>query len=242
MSQVTKNISDRVDRFPLGFVFTYDDFIQDVDSKEATIKALNRMAISGRISKLSKGRFYKPEKGKLGELPPPVSQVVKDLLESDGKVIGYITGYSIFNKLGLTSQISNKIQIGKREIRPSLQRGYYSISFIKQKNIITKSNIYFLQLLDSIRLIKKIPDSDTKFILSRLLSLIDELNIKEIEIIIKLALKYPPSTRAILGVLMSQKYHFNVTTKLKKSLNPITTYQLEYASKVLKDTEYWNIQ
>lgn len=48
MSQVTKNISDRIDRFPKGFVFTYDDFIPEVDNKEATIKALNRMTKSGK--------------------------------------------------------------------------------------------------------------------------------------------------------------------------------------------------
>ena len=203
MSQVTKNISDRIDRFPKGFVFTYDDFIQEVGNKEATIKALNRMAKSGKINKLSKGRFYKPEIGKMGELPPPVLQVVKDLLESDGKIIGYITGYSIFNQLGLTTQISRIIQIGKNEIRPSIKRGYYSISFIKQKNTITKGNIYFLQLLDSIRLIKKIPDSKTRFILLRLFTLIEELNIREVEIIIKLSLNYPPSTRAILGLILS---------------------------------------
>lgn len=38
MSQVTKNISDRIDRFPKGFVFTYDDFIQDVDNKNSDNK------------------------------------------------------------------------------------------------------------------------------------------------------------------------------------------------------------
>ncbi len=241
MSQVTKNISDRIDRFPKGFIFTYDDFTPEVGNKEATIKALNRMAKSGKISKLSKGRFYKPEVGKLGKLPPPINQVVKDLLESDGKLIGYLTGYSIFNNLGLTTQISNKIQIGRKETRPSINRGYYFISFIKQKNTITKDNIYLLQLLDSIRLIKKIPDSTSEYIISRLLFLISKLHIKEIETIIKLSLNYPPSTRALLGALLSEKYHFHVTGKLKRSLNPITTYRQDDASKVLEFTEYWNI-
>lgn len=41
MSQVTKNISDRVDRFPLGFVFTYEDFTLEVGSKEATIRTIS---------------------------------------------------------------------------------------------------------------------------------------------------------------------------------------------------------
>lgn len=35
MSQVTKNTTDKIDSFPKGFVFTYDDFISEVGNKEA---------------------------------------------------------------------------------------------------------------------------------------------------------------------------------------------------------------
>lgn len=33
-----------IDRLIKGYVFTYDDFIADVNKKEAAMKALNRMA------------------------------------------------------------------------------------------------------------------------------------------------------------------------------------------------------
>lgn len=65
--------------------------------KEAVFKALNRMVKAGKISKLSKGKYYKPEKTPFGEWQPDQEQVVKDLLEDDGKLIGYLTGYSIYN-------------------------------------------------------------------------------------------------------------------------------------------------
>jgi hypothetical protein len=42
-------------------VLTDADFITDVNRKEAIIKALNRLVVSGKIVKLSKGKFYKPE-------------------------------------------------------------------------------------------------------------------------------------------------------------------------------------
>ena len=38
------------------------DIMDNVTNKEAVIKALNRMAASGKIDKLSKGKYYKPEK------------------------------------------------------------------------------------------------------------------------------------------------------------------------------------
>ena len=121
------------------------------------------MTVSGKISKLSKGKYYKPEKTVFGNLQPNQYQVVKDLLEDDGKVIGYLTGLSIYNQLSLTTQVSNTIQIGKNEIRPAFKRDRYTISFIKQKNIITKDTISLLQLMDALRYIKKIPDYDTYF-------------------------------------------------------------------------------
>ena len=136
--KTSEYIAFMIDRLPKGYVFTYADFITEVNQTEAIIKALNRMAASGKIAKLAKGKFYKPEITTFGNLQPNLYQIVKDLLEENGKITGYLTGYSIYNQLGLTTQVSNTIQIGKNEIRPSFQRERYTISFIRQKNTITK--------------------------------------------------------------------------------------------------------
>jgi hypothetical protein len=60
------------------------------------------------IAKLAKGKYYKPERTLWELRTQPIPQVV---LEDDGKTIGYLTGYSMYNQLGLTTQISNTIQI-----------------------------------------------------------------------------------------------------------------------------------
>jgi len=122
--KTTEYIKTKIDRLPKGYVFTYNDFLSDLNNKEAVIKALNRMAIAGKIDKLSKGKFYKPENTIFGKLQPSQEQIVKDLLESDGKTIGYLTGYSIFNQFGLTTQVSNTIQIAKNDTRPTFNREY----------------------------------------------------------------------------------------------------------------------
>jgi len=41
-------ISFIIDRLPNGYVFTYANFITEVNQKEAVIKALNRMVASGK--------------------------------------------------------------------------------------------------------------------------------------------------------------------------------------------------
>ncbi len=238
---VTDYIGVKIERLPKGYVFTYADFITEVNKKEAIIKALNRMVASGKIKKLAKGKYYKPETTLFGNLLPDQKQVVKDLLEENGKIIGYLTGYSIYNQLGLTMQVSNTIQIGRNQIRPNFKRERYIISFIKQKNTITKENIPLLQILDAIRYIKKIPDAGIESSCNRFLGILKSLSDNDNSVLVRLALKYPPVTRALLGAMLEQLQQTNITQPLFKSLNPITKYKLTDVSKVLSTTEKWSL-
>lgn len=239
--KTTDYIAVTIDRLPKGYVFTYDDFTSEVNKEQAVIKALNRMAASGKITKLAKGKFYKAESTPFGNLEPNQYQVVKDLLEDDGKIIGYLTGYSIYNQLGLTTQISNTIQIARNDIRPTLNRDRYSIKFVKQKNTITKENIPLLQLLDAIKYIKKIPDSSISATCLRLVTLLKGLSEKEIATLVRLAQKYPPATRALLGALLDEAGVSQFKEMILKNLNPITHYKLSAVQPVLKTAENWNL-
>ncbi len=239
--KVSENIAKTIDRLPKGYVFTYADFTAEVKSREAVIKALNRMAASGKIEKLAKGKYYKPETTPFGNLQPSQAQVVKDLLEENGKIVGYLTGYSIYNQLGLTTQVSNTIQIGKNQIRPNFKRERYTISFIKQKNNIVKENIPLLQVLDAIRYIKKIPDASIESSCKRLLAILKNLTEEDKKTIVRLALEYPPATKALLGSMLDAFHQDSLTEVLYKSINHITKYTLTGAAKVLPTTEKWNI-
>ena len=239
--KVSENIAFTIDRLPKGYIFTYSDFKTEVTQKEAVIKALNRMVASGKIAKLSKGKYYKPENTPFGNLQPNQAQVLKDLLEENGKITGYLTGYSIYNHLGLTTQVSNTVQIGKNQVRPNFKRERYTITFVKQKNIITKDNIPLLQVLDAIRYIKKIPDANIDVSCKRFLAIIKDFEDKEIKRLVRLALIYPPATRALLGALLEQLQQGKITKPLFKTLNPISRYKLIGAAKVLSTAEKWNI-
>lgn len=234
-------IENTIDRFPKGYVFTYEDFTGNVKSNEAIIKALNRLAVSGKIEKLAKGKFYKPEKTIFGKLEPPIQQVVKDLLEENGKITGYLTGLSIYNEQGLTTQVGHTIQIGKNDIRPTFKRGRFTISFIRQKNTITKENIPLLQILDSIRQLKKIPDTTLSESVSRIIAIVKSVNETEVSALQRLALKYPPSTRALLGAIL-EFLKIGAPEELKNSLNAISSYTFPNIEAVLPTSKNWNIK
>jgi hypothetical protein len=240
--KVTEYIKNSIDHFPKGYVFTYADFMQKVQSKEALAKALNRLAASGKIVKLAKGKYYKSEQSPFGDLPPVRYQVVKDLLESGGKMVGYLTGLSIYNDFGLTAQVGSVIQIGRNDVRSSFKRGRYTISFVRQKNRISKENIPIFQLLDALRFIKKIPDSSIKNSCVILQDLISKLPEKEQDTAARLAMKYQPSTRALLGVILCNIGRDEIAEKLKKSLNPLSSYSFSGVSEVLPTASQWSIK
>jgi hypothetical protein len=66
-----------------------------------------------------------------GELPSYSYELVKDLLKKNGEIVGYLTGYQIFNELGLTTQVSFVLQIDVKNEKKTIKRNYYRISFIK---------------------------------------------------------------------------------------------------------------
>jgi predicted transcriptional regulator of viral defense system len=240
--KVSEIVSSKIDRFRSGYIFTYDDFDVPVDKINALKKVLSRFAESGKIVRLSKGKYYKPREGVTGPLKPDEYQVVKDLLEEDGKIIGYLTGINTFNKLGLTTQISNTIQIGTNIDKKSIKRGKYTIRFIRQKNTITKDNILLLQILDSLRFIKRIPDTGINQSCGRLINIIENLAKEDQEYLTKLAMKYNPATRALTGAILEIIKDESFVESLYKSLRGTTDFNLNISINILPNKDKWQIR
>lgn len=239
---MTDEIKNIIDKFELGYVFTVSDFPMAVEKPKAVSKILNHFVSTGYLQKLSKGRFYKPKMSKFGELPPDTYQIVKDLIQKDGKLIGYITGYSAFNDFALTTQVSAILEIGMRKEKKAIVRGIYRIRFIRQENTITKENIPLLRLLDCLRFFKNIPDTTPDNACQRLIYLIEKLDTQEITRIKKLALKYTPQAIALLGAILEKNNPQEDTSLLFKKLNPITDYKLGISESILPTQKKWNIR
>jgi len=239
--QVTETIRNTINRFEAGYVFTSSDFNIDV-SKQATVnKVLNNMVAAGQIRRLSKGRFYKPKMSEFGELQPDTFQMVKDLIEKNGKPTGYITGFTIFNKYALTTQVPAALQIGVRKDKKPIVRGAYRIYFVSQPNIITKENIPVLQLLDCLRFFKSIPDTMPDQACRRLIAVFKELDDKQLLSAKKLVLKYNPASIALLGAILENACSGGDISILFKAINHQSTYKLGISEEVLPNGKKWHI-
>ena len=238
---MTDTIKNIIDKYELGYVFTVTDFPMAVENPKTVSKTLNHFVATGYLRKLSKGRFYKPQMSRFGELPPDTYQIVKDLIHKDGKLIGYITGYSAFNDFALSTQVPAILEIGMRKEKKAVVRGIYRIHFIRQENTITKENIPLLRLLDCLRFFKNIPDTTPDNACQRLIYLIGKLDEQEISRIKKLALKYTPQAIALLGAILEIIKPQEDTSLLFKKLNQITVYKLGISDKILTTQKKWNI-
>jgi hypothetical protein len=239
---VTETIKNTIATFDFGFVFTPKDFPIE-PRKQATVnRILNNMVADGQICRASKGRFYKPKITEFGAMKPATYETVKDLLVKDGKQVGYLTGYSVFNELGLTTQVSMILQIGISNEKNPIKRGLYRIHFIKQHNEITKENVYLLKLLDCLRFFRNIPDStpDEKF--RRIILLIKELSNEQREEMKRLSLKYTPQAIALLGAMLETLNLKEDTTEMYNILNPQSFYKFGISEQILLNQKKWNIR
>ena len=239
---MTDIINNTISKFTYGYVFTARDFPIDVSKQKTINKILENLEKAGEIRRLSKGRFYKTKTTRFGELLPDSYQIVKDLLTNNGKLVGYITGYQIFNDFLLTTQMSAILQIGTNREKKQIKRGYYRICFVKQWNTITKENIPLLQLLDCLRFFKIIPDAMPEDSCKRLLTLFSKLSDSQRNKIKKLALKYPPQTIALLGAILEILNPDEDMEILRKALNFQTFYQLYIPQDILPTQQKWNIR
>ncbi len=235
----TDLIVEALRTIPEGMVFDYSDLSLPGSLSLAAAQKLSRLTKSGELRKVGKGKFYKPKISKLGEVPPMIEGLTRDLLYKDGKQIGYITGVQVFSQMGLTTQISTKILIASNYYRRPLKRGGYEISYTSQLNEITEKNIPLLRLLDALKFLKEIPATTPDDAIRLIKGIIKNLSTDELALIEELSERYPPSARALLGSILDLE--FGKGRELKTKLNPFTKYKIGISSQVLPNKAGWNI-
>ena len=239
--KVAEQIRLKIKSIPESEPFGYADLDIAPNDFFTAAKALERLQKQGEIKKISKGMFYRPEMSIFGVLPADSNAILNRYLFRDGKRIAYITSYSLFNSLGLTTQMAFKIKVATSGKRIKIDEYYLNVNSVKSYVAVTDQNYKLLGYLDAIKDIKKIPDCSVKQAVIRLRGILKSLNTTEIGELIDLALNYPTRTRALLGAILENidpKLNLN---KLKNSLNPLTKINLSIDEVALQTIKKWNI-
>ena len=117
-------------------MLTLKDFHLNVQYESTLVKVLNILVAKGDLQKIPKDRYYKPRKTMFCILKSALTEIAKDFLEYNEKLLGCIIGTAAFASMGLTTQITSSIMVDSNKYRRPLKRGEYNIFCLLQDTIL----------------------------------------------------------------------------------------------------------
>ena len=240
--KVAEKVVRKIITMKEGTTFKYQDLGLDRTEYVNAAKAIERLITKGIIKRATMGVFYKPIQSVFGELQPREEELLKPYLFENGNRIAYVTGASLYNRMGLTTQVPKVLKVASRQKRIDTQIGKVQVKAAKSYVDVTNDNYTLLELLDAIKDFKTISDLDQAEGLKLLKSKIMALPDKDRSRLLKYALKYPPRVRALLGALLDTNGQDITLFFLYKSLNPLTIFKFGSIFDFLPKASNWNIR
>ena len=235
-------VNRAIDRAPTGRIFGYEIFPQYRESPGAVVRAVTRSVENQRLKRVAKGRFHKPRKGALGDVPIGDDERLRDVLYRNRRRVGYVTGPALYNRVGLTTQMPTTIAIAVNGATQIKDFGTLRMKLLSKRAPISDSTVPLLEILDILRDARKVPDANVGRVIKAMTKRLRELEPVELNKLQRLALNYyNPGTRALLGMLLT-RCQKDVLPALKASLNPTTRFDLGIDSAVWPESQAWNIR
>lgn len=239
---IAATVNQIVGRMSPGRIFGYEVFPQYRDAPGAVVRAVNRCVDSGRLERVSKGRFYRPRKGVLGNVPVSDAARLQDELYRNGQQCAYITGSALYNRLGLTTQVPKTISVATNRAAQTKDFGTIRIKLVSRRAPITDSTVPLLEILDALRDARKVSGADVGRVLQSLGKHLMALAPRRQKELQRLAVDYySAGTRAQLGLLLTRNAQ-EVLPALKASINPTTRFRLGIVPEDWPEAPAWNIQ
>lgn len=238
---VTEKVQRKINKMQEGSTFKYQELGVEPSEYSAAAKAVERLIKKGIIKRASTGVFYKPKQSAFGQLRPREEELLKPYLFKDGKRIAYMTGVSLYNRMGLTTQVPKTIKVASKLKRVTTKIGKTQVKPVKSYVDVTNENYYLLEILDALKDFKTIPDLDKKSTITILKNKISKLSKDDLAKMIGYALNYPPRTAALLGAILEFAKIEEGLENLKKNLNPLTNYKLGIKKEILPSAPKWKI-
>ena len=239
---ITAAVNKTIDRATPGRIFGYEVFPQYQEAPEAVVRAVNRSVESKRLKRVSKGRFYVPRKGVLGDMPLSDEARLRDELYRNGQRCGYVTGPALHNRLGLTTQAPKTIMVATNRAAQTKNLGTIRIKLTPRRVPISDVVVPLLEILDVLRDLKQLADAGIGRVLKTQAKRLMDLAPAEQKKLQRLAVDYyNAGTRALLGMLLTHNGQ-EILPALGSSINPTTRFNLGIDSGAWPEGRAWNIR
>lgn len=135
---------------------------KEVDVKKAVNVNMARLEKAGHVARVSKGIYCRKIPTAFGYyIPNRKVLFCKRLLYEANRVIGYETGPSAMNRLGLVSQMPKRTYIATNLYKKKVPADIL-IEIRKPPAVVNETNYKYLQLLDAINDIEEAPVDTTR--------------------------------------------------------------------------------
>ena len=141
-------------------------------SRPWLFKELKKLVDTGALKRFDVGIYYLPKKMPWGDSFPDSYKVVEKRFLSDAnKTYGYVSGLTLLNRSGLTTQMPNMVELVTNNettrVR-DLKVGGVKVRARRARTVITNENVNTLQFLDLMNAMSvKTLGEDEKFMLNR---------------------------------------------------------------------------
>lgn len=113
----SREITSALENVPFNKLIFASQFYQknflNTVSADSFFKTLERLCKAGKLCRISKGTYCRPKIGKYGAIPPSAREITEDFTKDR---TGTVVGYNLYNRLGLTTQVSKRIDVLSSQI------------------------------------------------------------------------------------------------------------------------------
>lgn len=208
----------------------YKEYLQGKINEATYYKTLERLCKSQELMNIAKGVYHLPKKSKYGIVPPSDEEIISTFVKN-GK--GMVVGYSLYNQLNLTTQISKSIQVissnleGFTKIIRNIRVQQVPIVFTQEmqnmiKGLEVLQNFYEIQDLSYKAFIE--------FTEAIACNYIEELFVKE-----ELYKRYKKSTIAFLREILNYYHKDNNLDAYLSALSDYKHPKMEELHKIARD-------
>lgn len=194
-----------VEQFPENELIFVEELCCAV-SKEDCCKYLARMCEVGSLCEVAKGIYYRPKVSRYGVIPLSQGKIVDAFTRQDN---GVVIGYSLFNNLGLTTQIGKTIEVLTSQV--SRQIKIINNVLLQFCDLVyspeVKSTLYFLEVL---RNFNEIQDLNHK----RFISLCEQYSQEYSNIVFERIMQKRPYPEKTVSFLQSILNYYGVRNSL----------------------------
>ena len=216
-------VENKIGEYPVRELIVANRFLKEnltYIPENAYYKSLERMVKKGELQKVAKGVYCKPKITRFGIILSGEEDILNYYVGKEN-IKGIVVGYRLYNKYGITTQISKTIEIYSSMLDEE-RKNIRNINIKKLKLSINSEITKAIEQLEILQHYNEIEDANENKFISFINNIVDSYS-NEVFINVLSNMKYKKRTIAFLENILNHK---NIRNTLSQFLNRTSKYRI----------------